>query len=221
MRRRTCLVRLNESFSRRILRLEGVAAQIAGKTGHDIERYLTFVAIESLSTWSNFVREFYLSCVLAYPKRIRGGHVSHQHAAINDERLALLRSILVLRGNGFQYQKASNAATISHRDEPTWSEKRALASLSQDLMFTNNGSIVAGLSYQTTFFDDLPTVRNFYGHRSYAAAQRVLAMGARKYGAANLNHPSELVNRPLPLKTQTLLQEWLGDIRRIGLAVCE
>jgi hypothetical protein len=215
MRRRTCLNRLNESFARRIIRLEFAAAKIAGKTGNDIDQTVAYVAIEALSAWSGFSREFYLSCAFLYPKTIRGQHVNHRQANILGERDALLYSIRQLKG------KASGRGRIAPRDEPTWHEKRALPSLSRSLALSNYNSVVTGFSYPTTFFDDLPVVRNFYAHRSKDTAEKVLNVASRKYGNRTIRHPNELINDILQGRVQTLLQEWLGDMRQIGAAICQ
>src|SRR5207237_1032822 len=98
MRRRTSLERLHKSFAHRIGQLEVVANGVAGKNGHDIDRAIAFVAIESLSAWSSFTREFYLSCAFLNPKTITGSHVSHHDTTITDEYLALIHSILILKG---------------------------------------------------------------------------------------------------------------------------
>jgi hypothetical protein len=221
MRRRTCLDRLNRSFTHRILRLEAVANQVAGKVGHDIDRALAFLTIEALTSWSNFTREFYLSCPFAYPKTIGGQHVSHNDSTIVDERHALLRSILVLKGNGHSYSRAQTAGYISFSDEPVWREKRCLSKLASDLLLTNTSAVTTGLSYQTTFFDDLPIIRNFYAHRSHGTATKVFSMAKTKYGAVAIHHPSELVNVVLAGSTQTMIQEWLGDMKQIGYSICK
>jgi hypothetical protein len=168
VRRRTCLNRLNRSFTRRIRQLESIAAQVAGKSGQDIDRAVAFVTIESLSAWAGFTREFYLSCVLLQPKTISGAHVFHNVSSIVDERSALIHSITVLKG------LPSRAIRIAPRDEPVWHEKRTLPNLSKSLSFSNDQSVVAGFSYQMMFFDELPTARNFYAHRSQGTAEKVL-----------------------------------------------
>jgi hypothetical protein len=213
MRRRTCLNRLNESFARRTIRLEAIAAQIAGKAGHDIDRAIAFVTIESLSAWSGFSREFYLSCAFLYPKTIGGRHVAHKQANIVGERDALVHSIQRLKG-------ITARGRIAPRDEPVWHEKRALPTLSSSLQLSNHNSVLRGFSYPTTFFDDLPPVRNFYAHRSRETAGRVLNV-ARRYGNPAVRHPNELINYVQQGRVQTLLQEWLSDMRQIGQAICQ
>jgi hypothetical protein len=215
MRKRTCLDRLNRSFTRRIAQLEAVADQIAGKSGHDIDRAVAFVTIEALSAWSGFAREFYLSCAFLHPKTMGGQHVSHHNASIVDERLALLHSISELKG------KTLTTVRIAARDEPAWHEKRALPNLSKSLACSNDNSVIIGFSYQTTFFDELPTMRNFYAHRSQGTAEKVLRVATKRYGAMAVSHPNDLINIVFAGRVQTLIQEWLSDMRQIGLAICQ
>ena len=215
MRRRTCLARLNKSFARRISKLEAVAFRISGRSGHDVDQALSFVLIETLTAWSNFVREFYLSCAFLNPKTISGQHVVHANGAVVNERDALIHSILILRA------KTITKPRITPFDEPTWREKRTLSSLSQSLALSNNQAIVSGLSYQTGFFDEAHIVRNFYAHRTGDTASKVADLAVRKHGLVLLKHPSELVNVIFLGRTQTLIQEWLGDIRVIGTTICQ
>lgn len=215
MRRRTCLKRLNRSFTHRIRQLEGVANDIVGKNGHDIDRAIAFITIESLSAWSGFAREFYLACAFLHPKTIGGQHVSHLGVAIVDERLALIHSISVLKG------RTVTAPRITPRDEPAWHEKRVLSQLSSSLSFSNNQSVISGLSFQTAFFDELPTIRNFYAHRSQGTAEKVSRIATRRYGMVNVQHPNDLVNAIFAGRIQTLIQEWLSDMRQISLAICQ
>lgn len=213
MRRRTSLERLNRSFVHRISQLEFVANGVAGKEGRDIDRAVAFLVIESLSAWSGFAREFYLSCAFLNPKTITGHHVNHQVAVIKDERLALIHSIRILKG------KSTSSPRIAPRDEPAWHEKSALARLSASLSLSNNQSVINGLSYQTTFFDQLPTLRNFYAHRSEGTSAKVLRLAHRQYGLV-IRHPNELVNKLLAGSIQTLIQEWLSDMKKISMTIC-
>jgi hypothetical protein len=214
MRRRTCLDRLNRSFTRRITQLEVVANNVVGKSGHDVDRAIAFLAIESLTAWSSFAREFYLSCAFLYPKTMSGQHVSHQNTSITDEYMALNHSILIIKG------KPVSAPRIAPRDEPPWHEKRVLSLLSGSLSLSNNRSIINGLSYQTTFFEHLPTLRNFYAHRSESTAAKVLRIAHSKYGIISARHPNDLANFLFAGRVQTLIQEWLSDMKQIGLTIC-
>lgn len=218
MRRLTCLVRLSRTFRARIHRLEYIAASMARNSGPNVDRAVAFVTIEAQTTWANFSREFYLSCALLSPKTIAGGRVFHTTSGIFDERHALLRSIQVLKPN--RYAGAARSVNISPRDEPTWHEKVCLLRMAQDLNFSNQAMIIAGLSYPTRFFNDLPIIRNFYAHRSHRSIEKVRELARRNYGIRSLVHPTDLVNQTLSGATQTLLSEWLGDMRTIGDTLC-
>jgi hypothetical protein len=178
-----------------------------------VDRALSFVLMEALTTWSNFVREFYLSCAFLHPKTISGSHVSHIETSIRNERDALVHAIQVLKG------RRISKPTIGPHDEPSWREKRALSSLSQSMTLSNNPAIVAGLSVSTTFFDQAHTVRNFYAHRSERTATSVRDLARREYGIG-IAHPNSLINAVLAGRVETLLQEWLGDIREIAQIMC-
>lgn len=218
MRRLTCLARLSRSFGGRIHRLEYIAASTAGNSGPNVDRAVAFITIEAQTTWANFSREFYLSCALLSPKTIAGRRVFHTTSNILDERHALLRSIQVLKPN--RYAGAARSVNISPRDEPTWHEKVCLLRMAQDLHLSNQAMIIAGLSYPTTFFNDLPVIRNFYAHRSHKSVEKVRELARRNYGIRSLVHPTELVNQTLSGGTQTLLSEWLGDMRTISDTLC-
>lgn len=192
-----------------------VAGQVAGKTGTDIDRAVAFVTIEAQSAWSGFAREFYLSCAFLHPKTIGGKHVSHSDPTIVNERLALLHSIHVLKGKNLTTPK------IAPREEPSWHEKRTLPKLANSLSFSNDPAVLTGLSYPTTFFDELPTVRNFYAHRSFGTVDKVFGLATRKYRSITINHPNELINVIFAGRAQTLLQEWLTDMKQIGFAICQ
>jgi hypothetical protein len=91
MRRLTCLARLSRTFGARIHRLEYIAASTARNSGPNVDRAVAFITIEAQTTWSNFSREFYLSCALLSPKTIAGGRVFHTTSGILDERHEPLR----------------------------------------------------------------------------------------------------------------------------------
>jgi hypothetical protein len=194
-------------------RLESLLAPVTGKHDAEADRVVSHVIINAMSAWAGFAREYYLSCAIARPKTMLGNRVSHSLSTITDERLALLHSISVLKG------KTLTATRIAPRDEPAWQEKRALSALSVSLSLSNASSVVSALSYHTTFFDEMPTVRNFFAHRSHGTAEKVQRI-AKKYGAPSAR-PTELINTVRSGATQTIAQEWLGDMKQIGLVLCQ
>jgi hypothetical protein len=93
--------------------------------------------------------------------------------------------------------------------------------LSGNLALSNGNSVVTALSYPTSFFDDLSTVRNFYAHRSKGTAVKVRSIARKHIATRSIDHPSDLVNLVILGKTQTLVEEWLGDMRQVGFAICQ
>jgi hypothetical protein len=218
MSRLRSLAALNRSFTARIHRLEFIAATVTGRTGAEADRAVAFAIIEALTTWANFSRDFYLACAIRCPKTVTGARVSHAVPNIGNERLALLHAIQVLKPN--RYNAAVKSVTISPRDEPTWHEKICLLRLSANIKLSNQASILSGLSYPTTFFNQLPVIRNFYAHRSYITVEKVRNLAQQQYGIGHLQHPCNFINQVHVGSTQTLLSEWLGDMRSISGLLC-
>ena len=213
------LQKLADTLVFRIRRLEALARQIAEKDNADCAAQMTYLTVESLVSWANFCRSFYLSCTVCSARQIGGGRVSHTRSVITDQRSALVEAIRELKPNALSQVRARR--NINSRFEPTWHEKRSLVALSGNLAFPNNATIVAAFSYPTRFMDDLPIIRNFFAHRSQGTARKVEALASRDHGLATLHHPADLVNKTLTGHTEPLLIEWLIDIRAIGLALCQ
>lgn len=213
------LNKLADTLVFRTKRLEALARQIAQKDNADCPAKLTYLTVESLMSWVNFCRCFYLSCTVCNARLIGGGRVSHTRAVIGDQRSALVEAIRELKPNVLGH--IGTGPRINTRFEPTWHEKQSLITLSGRLGFSNNTGIIAAFSYPTRFMEDLPTVRNFFAHRCHDTARKVEGVAARQYGLAALEHPADLVNKTLTGRTEPLLIEWLIDMRAIGVALCQ
>lgn len=174
-----------------------------------------------MSAWTTFAREFYLSCAYLSPKTMLGNRVSHSEShVLLSERDSLLRSIQALRG-GQAFGEASKKPKIAPRDEPTWHAKPTILKLASELSLSNSSAIIVGLSYPTTFFDNLPSVRNFYAHRSADTAAKVERLALKDYGVTGLGHPTSFVNQILPQRSDTLLAEWLTDMQAVSAGLCQ
>lgn len=214
MWRRTSLSRLNDAFGTRVRRLRVLANTAAAGTDAAADRMVAFVLIETLTTWSSFAREYYLSCAIMRPKTISGSRVVHSNATVTQgERDALVYAIRILKGKVYQKPR------VNPLDEPVWREKRCLASLSAGLQLSNDADIVSGLSYPTTFFNQAFIVRNFFAHRTENTAARVRDLAKREY-SLTIGQPIQLVNSRFGGRSLTLAQEWLYDLEAIARAMC-
>lgn len=216
MRRSSRLVTLRDALWRRNDRLSAIATGAIDRTDASARRAAAFVAIEAYNTWVNFEREFYLSCAFLKPKQIGGSRVTHSAKRVRDEQSAIRHAIPIAKGARAKVPRAGRP--IRPADEPDWSRRDVLLALSVHL--SNQVEIQNGLSLQTTFFRDLPTIRIFYAHRTKSTADKVRSLALREYGVTGLLHPHELVNVTLPSRSESLLIEWLVDMQLIADAVC-
>jgi len=219
VRRSRRLGKLEGALGRRLYRLQNISAGIARSFTPDANRAAGFVVIEAQNAWANFCREYYLSCVLLRPHTLAGSVVLHGASALNTERDALLFSIRHLNPN--QKSRALRASGSLARYEPAWHQRNCLLRLSLHLSTTNQTQIQNALSYPTTFFSDMPVVRNFYCHRNISTYSRVKNMATRNYGMRDIKHPVFLVNEMSIGGTQTILCEWLQDMRAIANTCCQ
>lgn len=209
---------LQIAFDERLLRLEAIAA--GGDWQHlPLDRRMAYVTIECLSAWSIFAREYYLSCAWLRARRISGPPVEPASRLFSDERDAILHSIRILKPPTV-YNRAQNSANISARDEPTWHEPSTIMKIYSNLRMSNMNEVSASFSYPTTFFNDCPTIRNFFAHRNMGTAQKVYSLARRPPYSVFIGSAGDLVGTLLPGRTQTLAREWIDDLRLISHDLC-
>lgn len=219
MRRQRSLSKLQQSFDFRIRRLETLCASI--KPGlKETDRYVSYAALESLNAWTCFVREFYLSCGVLQARTITGVVAAPTNLSLADERQAILHAIGLLRPPPI-FARANASAVISSRDEPTWHEISVILKLSASLGLTNNNSVIQALAYPTTFFRDMPVIRNFFAHRNMSTAEKVSAIALKHYQMPNLKCATDFLRSLLPGRPETVLAEWLTDLRLISDEMCQ
>lgn len=217
MRRSQRLELLVRQLDRRLGRLLALAREEENRTSPKSRRLVSYVAIEAVSAWNTFCREYYLACVLLEPfTRSHTKVVHNASGTILNERTALIEAIR--RNHKPRFNPDVNAA-ISSRDEPDWKSKGVLLKLSGSLQFSNHGQIVNAFSYRTTALSDLPSVRNFFAHRDRNAAERIRELARYRYNTPYLSHPAELINSILTARTDTLLAQWISDFRYLGASL--
>ena len=209
---------LHDGLDRRLLRLQKVASG-TDWAGVPLDRRIAYATIESLSVWSSFAREYYLSCAWLTARCIGGARVFPGIMPFNSERDAILFAISVLKPPQV-YQRASSAGQISPRDEPVWHDNATLVRLWESLSFSNITSVASSFSYPTTFFRHCPPVRNFFAHRNFETAQKVRRLASGSPYLAGTRGAAEFVGTLLPGRQQTLIEEWIDDLRLIGHGLC-
>ena len=216
MNRRTWLHTLEKTTIRSLNRLRVRLNSInKGWSTADQDLYISHVTINLLNIWSNFVRAYYLSCSFS-AKSSNGVKVfpSVKFARSSD---AIGRAIV-------KYRPAAtpNSLGIWHRrDEPTWHDPAVLLTLATDVGLSNINQIVAALSLGSRVFNDLPTARNYFGHRNEGTFQAALGISTY-YGIPKRGQrPATLLHtRPLG-RPQPLLLEWIDDIQATVELLCD
>ena len=204
MRPRKCLIKLQTTAIKRVHRLK----RLLSSTSHPKDAPELLIAnttIETLNTWSNFSRSFYLSCAL-HSKAVSGNRIitTSNPSNINDAI-----------GHAMQCWKPSATPHSSgiwvRRYEPTWHDQNILSSVCSHIGCSNITNIRDGLSGGQTFFSDLPTFRNFYAHRNQET--ELAAMNkATRYSISSTLKPSAIL-REFPIgETSTLLVKWLDEL---------
>lgn len=218
MIRSPSLTKLQKSFDKRIQRLEKLTIPPPGGL-YPTDRHVSYVIIEALSAWSAFMREYYLSCAWLKAKTLRGNFARPTGITFTSERDAILFAISKLKPPTV-LARATAAANISSRDEPTWHDTATIIKLDGALAFTHSGQISYAISYPTSFFRDAPPIRNFFAHRNLSTAKKVDNLARAAPYSHNMVAPHEFVGTCLPYRTQALVAEWMEDLRLISYEIC-
>jgi hypothetical protein len=195
--RKCCCARLGRLEAR----LTGISTV---STGTLPEILVGNVAIESLNSWANFTRTYYLSCFLS-PRTECGVPLSvTSTAAAGDAMGIAIRT--------WRPRATPNASGVwSRRDEPTWHDPNTLLTLAAVISCSNLADIQAAFSLGYSVFRDLPVCRNFFAHRNRHTERAAMDIALR-HGIAGHPRPAKLLlsfpyGRPEPL-----LLEWLHQI---------
>ncbi len=211
MRPSKYLIKLQKTAINKVHRLKRLLENVPTfSSSNEIEVCLTYVTIETLNTWSNFSRSFYLSCTL-HPKTVNGNRVTTllRTANFNDA----IGQVIPLYKN----RARPNLQGLWHRrDEPTWHDRSTIIGVCTNIGCSNITDISNGLSGGQTFLTHLPVFRNFYGHRNQQTENAAMQLAPR-YGIPATLRPSDIL-RQFPISgtstpsTSILLLQWLDEI---------
>jgi hypothetical protein len=181
-------------------RLRSFAFSFVGEPiDKSIEAGLTYCVIEAHNTWSNFAKCYYISC--AFNARTSSRKKISTTISVSNMNDAIGLAITCI----YPKQKPNSVGLWHRRQEPIWHEPNTLIRACGNLGCSNHGDVIAAFSSGSYVFNDFPTFRNFYAHRSketLLAAQR----NAPKHGISATFRPSQiLIERPLGSPNPLLL----------------
>jgi hypothetical protein len=215
VRHRRRLSKVAQSTRERFRKLQRLVETVDTANQWLTELVVAHVTIELVSTWSNFVRSYYLSCALnarlGRRSRIR---TSRPYASAQDALGAA-----VLRFN----PKATPLATgLWHRrDEPDWKNNGTLITLASEASWSNLETIAAALSIRGARSTvDPPVARNFYAHRNAGTLAAARSLGPR-YGIPQYERLSQILLAIPSGSPNSLLVEWTGELDTITEWLCE
>ncbi len=161
MRRTTRLRKLRIAAHVHLRRLRrDVASLTPATTVRDVETTMTYVTVQFLNLWSNFVRAYFLSCMLG-ARRESGPSVAVLHSGL------MYHDALGIAVHVFKPAATPmGGGGWDRRDEPRWHDTHWILTLAANETFSNVGDIRAALSIGTRVFIDLPVFRNYFAHRN-------------------------------------------------------
>jgi hypothetical protein len=170
----------------------------------------TYIAIENANLWARFARELYLMCILNAPVTGKGIAVTYSQPVFSTERDGLLFAIGAVNAKRAT-ELQQRGQKITPRDEPAWHDKNALLKIVQALALSNESSILAAINASPLTLQYMPTIRNFYAHRSNETGRKVSNVQLN-YGFASTLHPTEFLGSRLTSRPHTILRHLVDDI---------
>lgn len=201
-----CTPDLYRMAQRRTYYIESLLPKTRVSMDRAIDREVSFAAVELLNTWARFSRTLYFS-ICRGTKDVGGQKIT---------TTVSLSGFDDAQRHAAQFFKKYPLppGKLTHREEPNWLEPTVLQKLLADIGASNVGVVDAALSLQTRVFQDLPSVRNFYGHRGQDTARKAANVG-RNYQTSPSLHPTQLCLAYAPGRAQSILRDWTFDLRTV------
>lgn len=202
------LTELRNRALRRVSKLKGLGELCRAPLTPEDERMVAFVTIEACNLWAEFMRTYYLSCAFN-AERDGGGVVTVgrlSRCVSLDANGALVAAAVALK------RERRYSGALRRTEEPNWVQVHTIVALADRMEFSNQSAISSALSFGAVSFDHWPTMRNFFAHRSGDSALRAKNVG-RQIGVGAVHHPSEIMVAFLRGRPQSVLCDWLDEVR--------
>jgi hypothetical protein len=172
------------------------------------DRFCSFVTIEALNLWTIFARSFFYSTALGTADRA-GGRVTVAILGVVTRDDALTLAIHATRP-----WLRNRIGPWRRFEEPIWHRPGDYLGAITALNPSNLATVQAALSYNSRVFNDLPAFRNYYAHKSEETAKEARKL-APAHGLSPLLRPTEIMCSRLPGRPQTLIADFLDDLRAV------
>lgn len=199
------LSKLDDSFTHHVRRIESNIRLAKNHNSLWFDKMIfPYAVIQLTNTWSSFVKNYYLSCVLTTKSRT-GVRISS--SVSNDINHSL--GLLIIRYKRSATPKADGS--WHRRDEPTWHDYNVLLTGASLLNFSNLSDVNSAFSSRNRVFNDLTVFRNFFAHKNEGteSAARQLAL---QYGISSLLRPSQILMLRANRRPQEVIFDWIDDL---------
>jgi hypothetical protein len=207
--------RLFAAANNRLERIKKVLPVGVPALAPEVDRATAFVAIELMNQWVQFSRSLYLSscrgAVDSYGQKITCT------VAYQDDNESLRLATNLQRTNPFP-----PGHILTAKEEPNWLAANFLLRALRHVGASNEQNVATALGLQTRSLTDLPSVRNFYGHRGRDTVRKVLGVNGvvNHYRVGSVAHPTAFCLAYEPTRPLSVLGTWLEDIRTIEEFSC-
>ncbi len=200
---------------RRISRFRDLAQKALVLPRPDSDRIVSYICIECLSSWHNFCRSYFLSCILR-PKTL-SGHTILVNSHVRTFSDAIDISMRTCKRNVWERDH------WSQRDEPSWRDSKIFVKSCEAIGCSNIDKIQSTFSIPTKVLEHLPKFRNYYCHRNNDTLKDVRDLAS--YYTISIpfkpSHPTDILLLPAYNRTQVLLLDWLDDIENYVDLLCD
>lgn len=210
MRAARDLAKLNDALQGRIRRIRrrlsiGLA-DLSGEGQVARDAVVATAVVELDNVLVSGLRHYTLS-TLFRAKTIAGARIVHS-ATIGNERQASAYIFSVKNVVG--YQNRNSPAEVSRKLEPTIRDPKDTDDILAACAATNRANFQTALGFNFAVFENLGTVRNFYGHRSLHTWNKARTK-AQAWGISP-KHANELVTSNLAGRPVTVFEDWADEL---------
>ncbi len=206
MRACTDLDKLYSSFVYRLIRIRRLFTLGCSVSEPRRSELLAVCVIEFDNLIVGSLRSYLIS-VLRGARTTKGVRiVTSQKFAGEREIAAYVLSVVNVK----QFQNLKSPQAIDRRNEQTIRDPRDTEKVLTSCAASNIGALQTAMSLNSVLFTELATIRNFYAHRNSDTWKKVKGRAAA-LGLGSVEHPNELITRPLPRRPVPILSEWMDE----------
>jgi hypothetical protein len=113
--------------------------------------------------------------------------------------------------NSVKYGRLNNPTSVQRTDEPIVRFPRDVRTILTQADSSNIAALDQAISLNSSVFDVLCTVRNFYAHRNKDTWRKVVSK-AQGQGHFSVRHPGEFLHASVRGLGISVMEDWMDDV---------